>query len=324
MAKNWNNIPVADFGVAAYLLIAIAALSRIFFNSKTTKIGWTLSLVGSLVSIGLTAFAFVVIKNSCIWCMGSAATMIALFVVHHMLKSAKESEPVVNVVPDIGIALLCSIALAIGLGTGMQPTVDQAKFSDQVIEDLIPENPNLMGDPKAPVKIVEFLDLMCPHCRLSYNEAKMIIAKHPGKAAWVFRHFPIDTLDGHENSPLAAILSEVCSDYGKFPQFMDAVVNVDPHDLTTDRLMRIAESVGVPYEKVRSRAADPEDSAYVRFKRDIEFTAKYGLSSTPVMFIGNTKESPNPDKKIDIRRAGDFLDGLVKFGVIASKEEVRP
>src|SRR3989344_7122210 len=81
----------------------------------------------------------------------------------------------------------------------------------------VTEKDHITGDFNAPVKIVEYSDTECPFCKRFHYTMKSIMeayggnprterakqsrrtqwhdeASHDGKAAWVYRHFPIEQL----------------------------------------------------------------------------------------------------------------------------------
>lgn len=53
---------------------------------------------------------------------------------------------------------------------------------------------HIIGNPNAPVVIVEFADFQCPYCSLIYPSLKRIVDDSNGQVAWVFRNFPLDSI----------------------------------------------------------------------------------------------------------------------------------
>ncbi|OHA24138.1 MAG: hypothetical protein A3B11_01415 [Candidatus Taylorbacteria bacterium RIFCSPLOWO2_01_FULL_44_26] len=53
---------------------------------------------------------------------------------------------------------------------------------------------HILGNPNAPIKIVEYSDPSCPFCKMFHTTMLRIINEYgpTGKVAWVYRHFPID------------------------------------------------------------------------------------------------------------------------------------
>jgi protein-disulfide isomerase len=54
-----------------------------------------------------------------------------------------------------------------------------------------------LGDPNAPVTVIEYSSLTCPHCAQFHNEIMPELKARyiePGKVRWVFRDFPLDQM----------------------------------------------------------------------------------------------------------------------------------
>ena len=76
------GVPVALWGLAMYLLLAVLAAARLARPSwrwPLTYAALLLALGGALYSGYLTALELVVIRAVCQWCVASAATVTAIF-----------------------------------------------------------------------------------------------------------------------------------------------------------------------------------------------------------------------------------------------------
>ena len=85
-----------------------------------------------------------------------------------------------------GIAFALVLFLA-----GFGPLAGSAR-ADQSVADMLADK--VLGDPKAPVTIVEYASLGCPHCRHFHDETLPKIKKayiDTGKAKLIFRDFPL-------------------------------------------------------------------------------------------------------------------------------------
>jgi len=61
-----------------------------------------------------------------------------------------------------------------------------------------PEGGYLLGNPDAPVKLVEYASLTCPHCRDFSRDAATPLRENyvkSGKVSWEFRSFPLNPID---------------------------------------------------------------------------------------------------------------------------------
>src|SRR3989337_3931330 len=73
----------------------------------------------------------------------------------------------------------------------------------------------VMGDPNAPVTIVEFSDFQCPFCARFFTDTLPLIEKNyieTGKVKFVYRDFPIPSI--HQNAIPAALAAECADDQG--------------------------------------------------------------------------------------------------------------
>lgn len=76
------------------------------------------------------------------------------------------------------------------------PAPGGGDWRDQVI--VTPAGGYLMGNPNAPVKLLEYASLTCPHCRDFSREAAAPLRDSyvkSGKLSWEFRSFPLNPID---------------------------------------------------------------------------------------------------------------------------------
>ncbi len=79
-------------------------------------------------------------------------------------------------------------------------------------------NDHIRGNKDAKVKIIEYSDFECPFCKKVHPTMKKIIEEYgpSGKAAWIYRHFPIDR---HKNARQEARASECAAEIGGHEAF---------------------------------------------------------------------------------------------------------
>lgn len=66
------------------------------------------------------------------------------------------------------------------------------------------EGDHIIGNPDAPILIVEYSDLECPYCKRFGGVMKEIVASSNGNVAWIYRHLIIHTRPGQNALPKAA------------------------------------------------------------------------------------------------------------------------
>jgi protein-disulfide isomerase len=109
---------------------------------------------------------------------------------------------------------------------------------------------HIVGNPDAPVKLVEFSDFECPFCKRVHPTLKKIMADYgsDGDVAWVYRHFPLDSI--HPKARKEAQAAECANELGgndAFWAFSDRLYEVTPSNnrLKLSRLPQIAEEIGL-------------------------------------------------------------------------------
>ena len=113
---------------------------------------------------------------------------------------------------------------------------------------------HILGDPNAPVKVIEFSDFECPFCKGFHGTLKQVMQDYgqAGKVAWVYRHFPLDDL--HTKARKEAQAAECANALGgneAFWAYAETLFEVTPSNdrLDLSQLPDIAEKVGLDRTK---------------------------------------------------------------------------
>ncbi len=108
----------------------------------------------------------------------------------------------------------------------------------------------VLGNPEAPVKLIEYSDLECPFCKEFHNTMHTLMDEYgsSGKVAWVYRHFPLTNL--HPKAAKEAEAAECAGELGgndAFWRYVDRVYEVTPSNngLDLSQLPQIAEELGL-------------------------------------------------------------------------------
>jgi protein-disulfide isomerase len=109
---------------------------------------------------------------------------------------------------------------------------------------------HILGNPNADILIVEYSDTECPYCKQFNTTLHRIIDEYgaDGKVAWVYRHFPIDSL--HPKARKEAEATECVNELGgasKFWQYLDLIYQTTNSNNSLDpaQLPKLAQQVGV-------------------------------------------------------------------------------
>lgn len=145
------------------------------------------------------------------------------------------------------------------------------------------------GSQNAPVTIVEFSDLQCPHCKQAQPTLEKLVSEVPN-ARIVFENFPIDQI--HKWANLGARYADCISHTNNeaFWSFINGVFN-EQDQITeqnaTDKLNEIAKAAGADPTATATCAASPQAKADVI--QSYELGVANGVTGTPTLFINGRK-----------------------------------
>jgi protein-disulfide isomerase len=188
-------------------------------------------------------------------------------------------------------ALLSSFAL-IGIRTGFAaPTATSA---DQDVAALAAKPVALpdmvLGSASAPITIVEYSSLTCPHCAaFAENVFPMLQQKYidTGKVRFVSREFPLDL------KAAAASMLARCAANGDAAKFFEATTMLfkqqqDLVEHTTETLTRIGAKFGMAQSAVEACVKD--DTTLDKLQADQQFGfSQLKVDATPTFFINGEK-----------------------------------
>lgn len=148
----------------------------------------------------------------------------------------------------------------------------------------VTEEDHILGNPNAPIVIVEYSDFDCPFCKQFHDTMHRIMAEYgeEGSVAWVYRHFPINQL--HPNAERLAAASECVAELGgndAFWSFANLIFNERSQNELTDisQLPDFAERSGVSRSAYNTCV---EEGRYTEeIKSDIQAAIEAGARGTP-------------------------------------------
>ena len=181
------------------------------------------------------------------------------------------------------------------------------------MSEFVPADSLKMGPDDAPIKLVEFSDLICPSCRRAYPDIKRLVESSNGKIQLIYRHFPVYTLKGHEMAISAAFAAEFAAEKGKGWEFIEAIQKVPSKEVTSlEPILKAIKDIGLNPEEAKARMTQ-EDPAYKRVSRDLEFAIAGGLNETPTFVVLTEGEAPMITKRsalFDLLQSPPYSDIL--------------
>lgn len=158
-------------------------------------------------------------------------------------------------------------------------------------------NANTMGDPNAPVKIIEYADFQCPYCLRYWQDTEPLIIQNyivTGKV--YYEYHSVGAFIGPE-SAAAAQAAYCAGDQGKFWEYHDILfanwTGENVGDFTTDKLDQYAAAVGLNQTQfdVCIRNGNHADQV----QQDVIDAQTNGIQSTPSFLInGKLLEGAQP------------------------------
>jgi protein-disulfide isomerase len=147
-----------------------------------------------------------------------------------------------------------------------------------------------LGDPKAPVTIVEYSDFECPVCRNLHDALRAMLPNYAGKVRVIFKDFPIEQL--HPWARTAALAGR-CAYQQKpdaFWRLYDLIY--DNQDLISaanawTKMVDYAGQSGLDVDTFKSCMASPEAAAAVNASH--ANGEKLEVNSTPTVFVNGRR-----------------------------------
>ena len=175
-----------------------------------------------------------------------------------------------------------------------QPAQQPRAAAAPSIIDVTFDNQPMIGDPDAPITIVEFSDFQCPFCSKFHEQTLPSIMENyvdTGKVNFVYRDLP---LGFHPNANPASIAAECANEQGKFWEYHDVLFQNQAQwqGLGTDDFSstakQFASDMGLESASFETCLSSSETATKV--SQDSRDAASYGATGTPTFFIGNEKD----------------------------------
>ena len=140
-----------------------------------------------------------------------------------------------------------------------------------------------LGNPEAPVYLVEFLDPECESCREFYPYVKEIMSDYDSQVQLVIRYAPF-----HKNSKHAVQALEATRKQGKYWESLEILFAHQPawashHDPKPELIWTYLPDVGVDVERAKQDMSDPQIQKQI--DQDVEDAQKLGVTRTPTFFV---------------------------------------
>ena len=163
---------------------------------------------------------------------------------------------------------------------------------DVSVDELVDDDPAI-GDPNAPVTIVEFSDFQCPFCRSFYSTTYQQIKENyvdKGLVRIVYRDFP---LDFHAAARVSAMAAECADDQGRFWDYHDKLFDEQAKGgngtitYGVAELKQWAADIGIDTGTFNACLDSQRHAAEV--DADFEAGQRFGVSGTPSFIVNDRR-----------------------------------
>lgn len=146
-----------------------------------------------------------------------------------------------------------------------------------------------LGDPKAPVTLVEFSDFECPVCRSLHDVLRGMLPNYPGVRI-VFKDFPIEALHPWARTGALAGRCAYQQDPKAFWKMYDAIYDnqeIISAENAWTKMGEFAAQAGLNADTFRACMASPEAAAAIEASR--ANAMKLEVNSTPTIFVNGRR-----------------------------------
>jgi protein-disulfide isomerase len=141
-----------------------------------------------------------------------------------------------------------------------------------------------LGDPDAPVVLVEYGDYQCPFCAMAQPVVHDLLRSFGTDLALVFRHFPLTEV--HPVAGPAAEAAEFAAARGAFWEMHEALFANQPR-LSLPAIFAIAEALKLSQEALQEALATGAHARKVR--DDFIGGVRSGVNGTPCFFVNGLR-----------------------------------
>lgn len=313
--SHFWGIPMGYFGLFVGALVALGAL---FPSAAFERMNKSISILNALGVVGLLLYSLFFLKSLCLLCGGYYLFSLFSFYLFWRFGLKTEGMGLVRrfflfLFPSLKYLVVSGVILAAGAyGFHLFYEAKQAAQVGGVSVNVVKEfyslaevpNPSLISPywvarsterfEDAPIRVIEYVDFLCPDCLFLYRQLKLLKKEYAGKINIAFQFFPLDSRCNQvvekNLHPGACDLSYMAAhDPAKFNAIHDEIFENFTRARNPEWRIRLAKKYGV-----EAALGDPGTQELVH--RLINTGAEYektsdrfahGIRSTPTMIINN-------------------------------------
>ncbi len=334
------GIPNAIWGLIFFSVMSLLAVLSRFLTERVKQLSsfilfWLL-LFGSLFDIALLLVSVLVINAVCSLCFATYivnwASLILIILLYRksgknplrvnrlipeILSLQKRSEIIYRYLPAALLIVILSSATSLAVNSSLKSArklfVSKAQkeaitkiledFPKEEVVDVNPSEMLIIGDPEAPVSIVEFSDFLCPFCSQAASIMGELVEENRGKVRLIFMNYPLDKTCNvnmkrqlHPGSCLLALGSISAAKQGMFKEYHDTAFRLKPKNPGKREMEQIAALSGLNVRLFFRDMAlkETQNELLDQLKRAWEL----GINGTPSVYINGKLYRYRPVKEL--------------------------
>lgn len=317
-----GGLPMASLGAVFYFILLTLSLmaspkdKNFPFTQKA--IGW-LTLSGLAVDTALLAVQIFSVKSICLMCLGTyVATAICFAMAALMAEGEGGSRIKVLLLGPaawgrwsgkaltVSLAAVVAFVIVVSLIPGYIVTSSQAyrmyegaiqqfylNWKERPRRDLqIEDGDPTWGNPNAKIRIFEFSDFECPHCRRAAFTIHTALQPFKDKVLFIFKHFPLDSTcnpklnyELHPGSCNLARLGYCAVKQDKFWKYHDLVfLKLRDEDFRTS-WANIVDLLSPVMSKEEIAKCLQDENSLQNVNSSIRLGINLDVSATPTVYI---------------------------------------
>ena len=339
------------WGVVAFTLsFLFIQRSRAIGDGDTFAGALKLWAVMGLLSCVTFVTASIQARALCLTCLGTYALVVVFAIAALRLIGGPLFPSGKDLVPGLGWALVLTVPVYIGLlfpgsrtpiqSATLVPRLDKDDPNDfAAIVASLPEKERLAaswaraqwkaskpqdvsmfpmhaikGEPDAPVKLVEFTDILCGHCAQFEALFRQIEEVAPPRSLSLEpRYFPLDkecnpgmTGSAGDGVRCYGARLQVCTE--KYPKFFEMRSELFANQAKLDQGMMLSIAKRHDVDEVALNACMQAPETDARIAEDIAYARKYAIEGTPLVLLNGKVAPPSPIFLMAMALSGGNVD----------------
>lgn len=189
-------------------------------------------------------------------------------------------------IPIAIVAAGCILAATVYITISNEHAAERVRNGDPSLVRPVSSADHILGNPAAPVTIVEYSDYDCSYCKNFDETLRQIIATNgaSGRVSWVFRHFPLEekhpTALRHAEAAECAALAGGNDGFWAFDEQLFTHQPVDPSQYGT-----LAANAGITSDVFATCLSTASTTMDARIEADRKNAIDAGATGTPYSLI---------------------------------------